>query len=249
MNNPFIPLKEANTVIVAGNIDDEVYKSLKDRNLRVVKTIAHEKVDISIKYHPDIVIHPINHNLLLVEPTVYEYYKEKFKDTDISIIKGEKELAYKYPLDIAYNVGRVSNYALHNFKYTDEVLKFYLKKENIEFINVNQGYTKCSMAIIGNNEIITSDHFIHKVLMNKGVKSLLISQGHIVLENQDYGFIGGCTGNISNKEVLLSGSLNKHPDKEKIRSFIDRANKTIIKLSEKDIIDIGTVIALNCNCL
>ncbi len=155
MNNPFIPLKEANTVVVAGNIDDEIYKNLKDRNLRVVKTIAHEKVDISIKYHPDIVIHPINHNLLLVEPTVYEYYKGKFKDTDINIIKGEKELGYKYPLDIAYNVGRVSNYALHNFKYTDEVLKFYLKKEKIELINVNQGYNKCSMALVGNNEIIT----------------------------------------------------------------------------------------------
>lgn len=247
MNNPFIPLKKANTVIVAGNISEEIYINLKKLNLRVIKTIPHKKVDSSIKYHPDIVIHPINNDILVTEPSVYEYYKEEFKNTNIQIIKGEKQLDCKYPLDIAYNIGRIGNFAIHNFQHTDEVLKYYLKKQNLELINVNQGYTKCSIAIVGQNDIITSDTFIDKTLKKLGINCLKIEPGYIFLENQNYGFIGGCTGNISNKEVLFSGGLDEHPDKEKIEDFVYSLNKKIVYLSKENVNDIGTIISLNCN--
>ena len=245
--NPFIPLKKADTVIVAGNISEEIYRNLKKMNLRIIKTIPHKKVHSSIKYHPDIVIHPINRDMLVTEPSVYEYYKEEFKNTNIKIIKGEKQLDCKYPLDIAYNVGRIENLAIHNFRYTDEVLKYYLKKQNLELINVNQGYTKCSIAVIGQSDIITSDTVIYKILKRYGVNSLLIEPGYIFLENQNYGFIGGCTGNMSNKEVLFSGYLDAHPDIDKIVHFIDDLNKNIVYLSKEKINDVGTIISLNCN--
>ncbi len=247
MNNPFIPLGDSNTVIIAGNISEEIYKNLKKLKLRVIKTIAHKKVDSSIKYHPDIVMHPINNNTLVIEPSVYDYYKDEFKDTNIKIIKGEKSLDSKYPLDIAYNVGRIGTLAVHNFQHTDKVLKHYLKRSNLELINVNQGYTKCSMAIVGERDIITSDNFIDKVLKEHGINSLLIKSGHIFLENQNYGFIGGCTGNISNREVVFSGSLDMHPEKTRIEDFIYSLNKEIVYLSKETINDIGTIIALNLN--
>lgn len=247
MYNPFIPLNKADTVIVAGNVSEQIYKSLLNMNLKVVKTIAHKEVHSSIMYHPDLVIHPINRKLLIIEPTVFNYYKDKLQDTDIELIKGEKKLKLKYPLDIGYNVGRVSNLAIHNFKYTDEKLIYYLKKENLELINVNQGYTKCSIAIVGKKEIITSDTFIDERLRSEGIKSLLIKPGNIILKNQEYGFIGGCTGNISNDEVILSGSLNSHPDKEKIKKFLFDLNKKVVYLSKEAIEDIGTIIALNSN--
>ena len=245
--NPFIPLKRADTVIVAGNISDEIYQSLKIMNLRIIKTIPHRGVHPSIAYHPDIVVHPVNHKLLVVEPSMYDYYKKNFKNTDIEIIKGEKTLESMYPMDIAYNVGRIDNFALHNIKYTDEVLKFYLQKEGLELVNVNQGYTKCSMAIIGLDDIITADKSIHEIVRQLGINSLLIEAGDIFLEHQKYGFIGGCTGNISSKEILFSGSLDNHSDKEKIENFIKSLNKTITYLSKETINDIGSIITLNSN--
>lgn len=247
MNNPFIALSKADTVIVAGNISEEIYENLRNMNLKVIKTIAHKKVHNSIKFHPDIVVHPINHNLLVVEPSVFSYYKEKFKNTHIKILKGAIELDSEYPLDIAYNVGRIGNYAIHNFKYTDEVIKYYLKKEKLGFINIKQGYSKCSMAIVGNKEVITADKIIDKLLKQYGFSSLLIKPGFIYLEDQNYGFIGGSTGNISNKEVLISGSLKNHPDKNKIEEFLKKADKKINYLSKEKIIDIGSIISLNCN--
>lgn len=245
MKNPFVPLKRANIVIVAGNITEDMIHSLKKMNLRVIRTIRHKKVHSSISYHPDIVIHPIGEKLLIVEPTVFDYYKEKFKNTDIELVKGEKELKLKYPLNIAYNVGRIGNYALHDFRYTDEKLKFHLQKENIELINIKQGYTKCSMAVIGKEGIITSDLVIDREVRKRGFKSLLVKPGYIYLKNQSYGFIGGCTGNISNREVLFSGSLNVHPDKERIENFLKDLNKNISYLTKEQINDIGTIMSFN----
>lgn len=245
--NPFIPIKSADTVIVAGNADIEIINSLKKLKLNIIPTIRCLEVDESIAYHPDIVIHPLNHNTLIIAPNVFEYYKELLYKTNLRLIKGEKKLKVKYPYDIAYNVGRLGNHAFHNLNYTDEVLSFYLRKEGIELINVKQGYTKCSMAIIDETSVITADKKIHQILFKMGYSSLLVSPGYVDLKHQNYGFIGGATGKYSKNKVLLSGFIDNHPDKENILKFIKNKNNNIHYLSNKNIVDIGTIISLNCN--
>ncbi|NLY45095.1 MAG: hypothetical protein GX053_03790 [Tissierella sp.] len=245
--NPFIPIKDADTVTVAGNSDKEIIDSLKKLKLNIIPTIKCLEVDESISYHPDIVIHPINHNTLVIAPNVFDYYKDALKNTNIKLIKGEKKLGVKYPDDIAYNIGRMKNIAIHNFDYTDEILKFYLNKEGLELINVKQGYTKCSMAIIDEVSCITADKPIYEILSKKGYSILFIEPGHIALERQKYGFIGGATGSYSKNMILFSGTLDLHPDKESIFEFIKGKNKTVHFLSKKNIVDIGTIISLNCN--
>lgn len=244
--NPFIPLKIANLAIVDGRIDEEIENNLKRLGLNIIKTIKCNEVDESISYHPDIVIHPINHNTLVIAPNVFDYYVDRLKYMGINLIKGEKFLGSKYPEDIAYNVGRLSGAAIHNFKYTDEVLKFYLKKENLNFINVNQGYTKCSLAVVSEDSGITADYQIYKRLMSLGYKILLIEEGHILLKGQNYGFIGGTNGTLCNGKSIISGNVNGHPNKEKILNFFNENKSDLIFLSQKNILDIGTIITLNC---
>lgn len=236
---------KANLMIVDGRIDDEIYNNLKKLNIQIIKTIKCEEVDESISYHPDIVIHPLNPKTIIVAPNVFDYYVDKLSGMGIKIIKGEKFLDMQYPDDIAYNVGRLSGVAIHNFKHTDEKLKCYLKKEKLELINVNQGYTKCSLAILDQYTGITSDYPMYKKLINYGFKILLIEPGHILLEGQKYGFIGGASGNLDKNKFLLSGSIEEHPNKEDILEFVEKNNKKLIFLSEKRIVDIGTLISLN----
>lgn len=245
--NPFIPIEDGNVAIVAGNANSEIIDSLKRLGMHIISTVKCIDVDDSIAYHPDIVIHPINYNTLVIAPNVFDYYQDRLERFNLRLIKGERKLVGKYPLDIAYNVGRVYGRAIHNFKYTDEVLKFYLKKEGLEFININQGYTKCSMAIVDENSIITADVPIYNILKNLGYDVLLIKPGYIHLEKQDYGFIGGSTGNFSKDKMFFSGILDSHPDRNEIQKFIHKKNKKIIYLSKKTITDIGTIISLNCN--
>lgn len=248
LKNPFIPLAKANIAIVAGDAHEDIIKTLDELNIKVIHTIKCKDVDESISFHPDIIMHPINHNTLVIAPNVYEYYKEQLKGLNIKLIKGEKILGGKYPHNIAYNIGRVYGSAIHNFKYTDELAKFYLEKENLKFIDVKQGYTKCSMAVVDETSIITADYPIYTSLRDFGYDPLLISPGDIQLEGQNYGFIGGATGNFSKDTIFLSGSLEGHPDKEKVENYIFKKNKKIIYLSNKKIVDIGTIITLNNNC-
>ncbi len=245
--NPFIPLKEANIAIVDGRIDKEIEKNLKRMNLKIIKTIKCNEVHESISYHPDIVIHPINHNTLIIAPNVFEYYEENLSNVGINLIKGEKNLNSKYPDDIAYNVGRLRGIAIHNFKYTDEILKFYLKKENIDFVNVNQGYTKCSLAVVGEDSAITADYPIYKKLSSLGYRILLIEPGYVSLEGQNYGFIGGTNGSLCNGKSIISGSIDEHPNKDDILKFFAENNTNLETLSTKDVLDIGTIITLYCH--
>ncbi|MBU5427325.1 hypothetical protein KQI41_13100 [Tissierella pigra] len=243
--NPFIPKYMADVVIVDRRIDEEIENNLKKLGLKIIKTIKCNEVHESISYHPDIVIHPLNHNTLVIAPNVFDYYKEELKGTGIKLIKGEKYLGCKYPDDIAYNVGRLSRIAIHNFKYTDNVLKFYLKKENIEFINVKQGYSKCSLAVVGEDSAITSDYPMYKRLTDLGYKILLVNPGNIILKDQNYGFIGGTNGSLYNKKSIISGTLNEHPNKTEIFNFFLDNRVELIFLSQKTLLDIGTIITLN----
>lgn len=244
--NPFIPLKRANTIVIDGRIDLDSKKKLKNLGLNIIPTIECKQVSKPIAYHPDIVMHPINHNTLIIAPNVFDYYEEMLYGMGIRLIKGDTQLGKTYPMDIAYNVGRIGNFVIHNLKYMDEKLKFYLKKENLEFIHVKQGYTKCSMAIVDENAVITADFPIYKKLKELGFDTLLIEPGFIQLEGHTYGFIGGTCGNLSKEEIIFSGKFMDHPDEEKIIHFFKKYNKKILWLTNTKVQDIGTIISLYC---
>ncbi len=243
--NPFVLKNRAKIAIVDARIEKEIEENLISLGLHVIKTIKCNEVDESISYHPDIVIHPINYKTLVVAPNVFDYYKEILIGFNLEIIRGERKLKCKYPQDIAYNIGRLSNVAIHNLKYTDEVVKYYLKRENIELIDVKQGYSKCSLAVVSEDSAITSDKPIYDKLTSLGFNVLLINRGNISLPGQKYGFIGGTSGSLSKNEHMFTGSIREHPDRENILKFLNKNRINPIFLSSKKIIDIGTIITLN----
>lgn len=245
--NPFLPNGKADIVIMDGRVDKEILNNIKKFGVEIILTIKCNELYEAISYHPDVVMHPINHKTLIVAPNIFDYYKDIFADKPIKLIKGEKKLNRNYPNDIAYNVARVSRYAIHNVKYTDEKLKYYLKKEGVEFIDVKQGYSKCSIATIGEREIITSDPSIIKKCSNYDINILSIEEGFIDLPEMKHGFIGGSTGVISKDQVLFTGTYEHHPDSEKIKNFLKKYGKTLKFLSNKKIIDIGSIIPFKYN--
>lgn len=245
MLNPFIPLKNANLAIIDGRSSENIVNNLEKLNIKVIRTIKCTDLQESISYHPDIVIHPIDHKTLLIAPNVYDYYSQELMKFGIRTIKGDTFLQKEYPYDIAYNVGRLKNVAIHNFKYTDEKLKFYLRKQNLDIIHVNQGYAKCSLLIVDDESAITADLKMYEKLYRLNYDVLLINAGFIKLESEKYGFIGGTSGNYSEKTILISGNLKCHPDRNRIEEFIKNKNKDIVYLSEAEIVDLGTIITLN----
>ncbi|MBS4536286.1 hypothetical protein GOQ29_11720 [Clostridium sp. D2Q-14] len=244
--NPFLPYKKPDIVILDGRIDKEINDYFERLGICVIKTRKHEGLYNAVSYHPDMILAPIDSNTIIVSPKEFYYYKELLSKYNITVLKGEKELSRNYPYNIAYNIARVGDNAIHNFKYTDEKLKYYFKKMNIQLINTKQGYTKCSTSIISNEAIITSDIGIKNSLENTKIEVLTIEPGYIDLPGLNYGFIGGSTGSIDNKYIFFSGDYSNHPDKEKIDNFLNINGKIPKILSNKKIIDIGSIIPLIC---
>ncbi len=229
-------------VIVDGRAAPLIQKSLNSMGIKVIETIMHPCLYDAIAFHPDAVICPAGRGKMVVEPTMYEYYKKALYPYRIELVKGSTELSRNYPLNIAYNIATVGNKAFLNSRHADRVASQELKKSGIGLINVKQGYAKCSTAVIGNNGIITSDLGIHKTALRNGMDALLINPGHIELKAFDYGFIGGCCGMIGNSTLAFVGRQYEHPDWTAMSEFISRQNIKAVSLYDGPLLDVGSLI-------
>lgn len=242
--------------IVDGRITNELENELLDRGIRILKTPKCAEVYEAISYHPDIQFFNCGNGKIIVAPNVYEkyveilndFYHEKNNEEDykIDLIKGEKYLSKRYPDDIAYNVCVVGKYALHNFEYTDKKVLKYLDENGFERINIKQGYSKCSICVVDDKSIITADKGIVESIEKSGadIEYLLIREGNIDLFDMNFGFIGGCTGLLSNSEIGFLGEIKEHPDFDKISEFLKQRGKTAVSLSKEKLIDLGSIIPI-----
>ncbi len=242
--NPLVPKVRGRLVIVDARVGSDIIAGLEKLGLHIIKTTSCNKVHESIAYHPDIQVHILDRETILVAPDVADYYLEKLRDFKLNVIVGETSLGLSYPEDIPYNVARLGTCALHKFKYTDKILLRELETRGLDLIDINQGYAKCSLGLIGKNLGITSDLPTYKKLTGLGYDILLIEPGHIDLPGQEYGFIGGAMGSLNEDTVVFSGSLKDHPDFNKIQEFLNKYNKNTIFLSNNKILDIGTIMFL-----
>lgn len=163
--------------------------------------------------------------------------KKKLSAFQKRIIVTERKIEKIYPNNVLLNAVYVNNKLFCNKKGIDASVTKFCNKNNIEIINVSQGYTKCSTALI-DNCFITADVGIYNSMTSNGVEGLLIKNGSIQLNGVDYGFIGGCCF-CFNDVVYFTGDITKHPEGKKISEFLHIHNKDIVCLSNEKLYDIG----------
>ncbi|WP_446897589.1 DUF6873 family GME fold protein [Clostridium sp. LBM24168] len=188
--------------------------------------------------HPDMLLHFIDKTTAVVHKNIDKNFVKKLNNIGISVILSKNSLTDKYPNDIILNALNLPRLFVHNLKYTD-----YALLNNIEykkFINVNQGYTKCSSAVIDANSIITSDTSIYTALLKEDVDVLKIPPGDILLPGFNYGFIGGCCGTFDNY-VVFFGDLNYYCYAEKVFAFLEKHNMKTIFLKNGKLTDRGSI--------
>lgn len=239
---PNLPIKKVKTVIIDFRVPEEIITVFKENGVEVIKTKKLDCLYDSVIGHPDMQIHHLGKNEFICEPTVYDYYKEKLKNANI--YKGKTFLKSVYPFDIAYNVLNIGNYVFHNFEYTDPTILEYYEKQNFKFINVTQGYTKCSVLVIDENSIITSDKQITKKAMENGFNALYIDANEIKLKGISNGLAGGIGGKIDNNTLAIYGDINKLKVSSDIYSFCDARNIKILPLGDRIPEDFGSIISI-----
>lgn len=241
---PNFPISKVKLVAIDYRTDKEIVKSLKDMDIDIIKTISCNALYDSINGHPDILMHHVGGKLIVLAPNVYESLGPILVKKGFAVTKGDAWLRRNYPNNVAYNVLRIGEYAFHNLKYTDRQIRLLYEKMNIKLKHVNQGYTKCTVALVNESAVITSDTKIAKEFEKFNIESLLIKPGGIKLFGLDYGFIGGSSGLISQKEIAFTGSLKGLGDYDRILEFLDKKGVSVKMLSSKKIIDIGSILPL-----
>lgn len=244
VKSSFIPDKSISLALVDSRISESMVQKLNKLNINIIKSIKCNETYNAISCHPDICVIKLNDNNILVAPNVFDYYDSCLTPLGFNVIKGSLHIDNRYPNNVHYNVVILGNNVIHNFKYTDNVLLDYIEKHNMNKINVNQGYCKCSICIVDENSIITSDEGIYKEVIKHNIDCLLIEKGHIDLFELDYGFIGGCSGLISQDTLAFFGNIEKHPNFKEIDKFVSERNKKIISLSKEKLTDLGSLIPL-----
>ena len=220
---------------------------LKYLGYKLVPIETSNNVYAEISSHVDIFTTKIG-DTLIVEKSKYDDLVFMLKDTEYNIISGKENVEMKYPNDIKYNVCIIGNYAVHNFKYTDKVVLKELKENGYELINVEQGYTNCSVAVIDESSVITTDRKIAEKLIANNISVLLLDYTPDIKLKDEYGnysnmngFIGGAIGRVDNN-IIVFGDLNKIDRENKIRDFIKIRNLKLIYFKDLDVIDYGGIV-------
>lgn len=195
----------------------------------------------AISGHPDILIHLLNNKKVIVHKDIDFNFIQLLKNLNLEVHYSIDSLKETYPYDIILNAVNLKDYFIHNLKFTDKNLLNNLGKKKL--INVNQGYTKCSTAVIKDNAIITSDNSIYQALKSEPIDVLLLPAGDIILHGLNYGFIGGTCGSIDDK-VVFYGTLEKYKYGDMVLGFLKKHQMTPFYLSDTPLIDRGSILFL-----
>ncbi len=219
-----------------------VIDSLKSLNIRVLTVPQYNELPIPEQFHADISLLHLGRNFFAV-PENSEKLILKLKNMGAEVIPVQK-LGTEYPHNTRLNFLLVGNIVIGNTKYMDNNLKQYFYNNNIKPVHVNQGYARCSTAVINENSFITSDKGISTILSKIGYSVLEIMPGYIDMPGYNYGFIGGCTGLIDKNLLAFTGDIKKHPNYLEINDFLKSNNTEYICLSSQKLIDIGGIIPI-----
>lgn len=152
------------------------------------------------------------------------------------------ELKPGYPDDCAFNAACTGKYFIHRLDCTQPVLLDAAKELGMTLIDVPQGYAKCSIVILTETAIITSDEGIARACEPyEDLEVLLIQPGHVRLDGYSYGFLGGASGRVG-KELIFNGNLIRHPDFTEILDFAEAHGLTCKWFPEYQLTDIGSIL-------
>lgn len=192
----------------------------------------------SISGHPDIFICAAE-DKVVVSPGLPLHIVQGISDLGYKVITGMNYPGRSYPSSAVYNAVITDNYLIHNLKITDPVIikTFNDRKQ----LHVKQGYTRCNLLPLNSHALITSDRGIEKALNGEGMDVLFVDPSPITLKGQKHGFFPGCCG-ILYDQVLITGSLNYHPQKEEVVNFIASNGMKIKELFDGKLTDVGSIL-------
>lgn len=241
LENPNLPENKVSAVIVSNRIS-EVVDELKNYGIRTVLVERLDGVNGEEAYHADISICHLGDDKFVSAKNTKLI--KCLENMNADITQSSLEISGCYPNIAALNVCIFGSNLICNTKSADRNIIDFCQRKGYKILHTNQGYTKCSSAIISENALITSDNGIYRICKNNNIDVLKISAGGIELSGYNYGFIGGTCGFIDKKILAFSGNIKMHKDFSNIKDFVKNYGVDIISLSLKPLYDIGGILPI-----
>lgn len=211
--------------------------ALESFGVRVIPCPRNPYVDARLSYHSDLSVYHVGGKCFYLARHLRESELAKeLEHLGASVRFSKARQGGEYPLDASLCALPLGDAVYHNAKICDELIV----QSTSRFENIKQGYAKCAVCPVSSDAAITADKGVARVLEKNGVRVLQVLPGGIVLDGFDEGFIGGAAFKIAPDVLAFTGSLDLHPDKEKIEEFLSECGVRPEYLTAGQAFDIGS---------
>lgn len=221
----------------------KIIKALEDRGIRCIKTEPDYRLPVPVAGHADMQMFHLNGNRTFVLKGE-RALKSQLEEAGFIVAETENPPVAQYPGDVLCNALQIGDKLFASVGAVDPGIYSIAESMGLRTIHVNQGYTRCSTAVIDEKSIITMDAGTGAAGKFMGLDIMIIPERSIVLEGYDYGFIGGCCGLIDKNVLAFTGRLDSLNFEKPIIDFLSERNIQAVELTNEPMIDIGGILPL-----
>ncbi len=241
-NNSSVPYSNAKTIILSCEAVKAAAEIVR-RGINVLYTTNNPSLPITISSHADLNCLYLGNGTIAVLEEQQEL---------ISILRARGFTVFTvggagmvYPFDCKLNCLFMRDFCLsHETALNGEIRRFLFNRE-VHQINSKQGYSRCSVAVVSNNAVITADMGLARLLEGQGIEVLLVPFGEIRLKGYDSGFIGGSCFLIENNELSFFGKVSETSFYKDIKDFCNKNDVEITELTDEPLTDCGGAVIID----
>ncbi len=227
-------------ILTDSRVSGKQTKALMCLGYAVIRLPSFRGLYSPVSSHPDMLTAKLKDGSLLITEEYYNSEKSFFDSLGARLTLTDERLSPEYPNDVLFDALSVNGTV---FGKKGCVSKHILYDCNL-FVPVNQGYARCSVAMLSDACAVTADVGLCTALSEHGINTLLIRSGHIVLEGYDTGFIGGAGGRLPDGQYVFFGDILSHPDGKMILDFAHENKISAVSLSDEPLSDHGGIVAI-----
>jgi len=234
-------------VLIGSKYSKLLEKTLKNMGIYPIFVPDNPFVDKRLSGHTDLSLFHFGSNEIAASTYLKgsAFAKRLEEDYGFKLIFPCSEQREVYPFDAGFNLCFFGDNLIYNPKTANAGIAEYLTSScELKTIKVKQGYSKCSVCVVNENAIISSDVGICSRAVEAGISVLKIRPGYIFLNGFDYGFIGGASFKMSENSIAFTGHLDNHPDKDSILNFLCLHNVKPVYITDLPAFDIGSAIQI-----
>lgn len=243
--NPNLP-RRAKIVVLGEKYADILDKSLNMLGLSPIYVPDNPSVDARLSGHVDLSVFHAGEDRVFLAPylknTGFAQYLEK---NGFFIEYADINQSEKYPNDAQLNITACGSALVYGRKTAyPPIINYLTNNHKFTAIPINQGYAKCSILAADEHSIITQDRGAAQACAAAGFDVLCVAPGYVSLPGFEYGFLGGSGFKLSADTLAFTGTLDEHPDKERILDFLHARGVKPVYLTDRPVFDVGSIIPL-----